>query len=207
MAMTSEPLSKMRQRGRKLCQLGWGAFAVSLVLPAAYPWFITIYGWECIRSVFGSVWELLYRRDSQYLSWSGFAVTNLMFLLSPLCVWRYGRNRKRLRQGAIAMAAATLYVASFMVWGDTSLAIGYYMWLLSYALVTAGALHLAVEPSRTSATVVRVSERRTKNHAAANASPTVPSAGEIDAQHELEAYLSGEGFQPVQAEQQVEDQQ
>jgi hypothetical protein len=179
-ALMSE--AKRRRRGGRLCRAGWTAFAVSLALPAiSAPLGGSLSGWECLRGVFEGTWDLLAGVDSISLYWSGFAAANVIMLASPLYVRLFRRDVRWLRRGALALAAATLYVGTFPLSGDVrlqDLGVGYYTWLVSFGLVTAGMLHLSL--------------RRPARPVEVGPSVGARTREETAALRELEDYLHGE---------------
>ena len=174
---------KMRNRGRWLCVAGWLLFAVSLALPAfhAMGW---LSGWECFRVVFDMTWAMLKEHSEWAFYLPGFAMMNCIFLASPLFIRLFRHDLRWLRRCALVMASATLYVASYPFSGGLaglreigSFGIGYYAWVMSFGLVTAGALHLSIR--RRNAVI---NERQTE---------LIRTPEEMRAVRELEDYLRG----------------
>lgn len=178
--------SKMRKRGRWLCRAGWAAFAISLALPAVHVlgW---LSGWECFREVFDVMARLPQQPSGAGFYYSGFALANLVLLASPVFLRIFRRDLRWLRRGSLALTAATAYAALYPVtclasdWksGIADFHIGYYVWVLSFSLVTAGAMHLSMRRS------INVAGRRT--------STIGRTEEDLAAIRELEEYLTGGG--------------
>lgn len=193
MANAVETELKFRKRGRWLCRAGWALFAISLTLPAVrgLGW---MSGWECFRGVFEGTWDTIQGRPGMDGYFEGFAVTNLLFGASILFVRLFRKDLRWLRRGALALSFATIYVASFPIWSLVNylrlsdIGIGYYAWLLSYGLVTAGALHLSL--------------RRRGNVINSGPLSVARTDEEMNALRELEDYLFGidrPGVRPAEA--------
>lgn len=161
--MVVETGRKMRRRGYWLCWIGWALFALSLALPAIHvlEWES---GWFCFRSVFEIAWGTATgqggvpfgRGFGLDLYYSGFAVANSLMVACPALIWRFRVDARRLRRASALLAGTMLYAASYLVLaidgGMDSLGdlhVGYYAWLCSFLLVTAGVLHLSAGVSRT----------------------------------------------------------
>ena len=179
---------KMRNRGLWLCRAGWGLFALSLLMPAVYVMSWTR-GWECAAIVFDIALGFLRGigeggDEGWMLYYSCFALTNLLFLASPLLFRLFRGDLRRLRRLSLALGMATIHTASFLCllipggWTQVgSLHVGYYAWVLSFGLVTAGALH--------------VSLRRSNIYINQRPSSLVRTEDEVRAIRELENYLRG----------------
>jgi hypothetical protein len=173
--------ARLRRRGRRLCGSGWILFAVSLALPAVgAPLGGWLSGWECFRGVMEGAWDKLSGVDSMSLYWSGFAVANVVMLVSPFYAGLFRRDVRWLRRGALVSGVASLYVATFALSGDVrlrDLGVGYYVWLASFCLVTAGMLGL--------------STRRPMRPAEVGPAVGTRTPEEMAALRELEDYLGG----------------
>jgi hypothetical protein len=177
-----ETEAKMRKRGKWLTRAGWGLFAASLLMPSfrvgfgEQPW---MSGWDC----FVTVLQGLFNPGEQGIGsdWylRGFGLMNLAMLASPLAIKLKRRDMRWLRRIGLAMAGVTAYVLSFPFYGEAwrQLGVGYYAWLISFGLVTLGALHQAVKRPN-----------RVLNRAS---SPVSYSEEEMAALRELEQYIHG----------------
>src|SRR5262249_9327743 len=153
---------KMRRRGWWLCWAGGGLFAASLFMPAFHvmDW---APGWDCLVFVNQvAVGLLVGHLGGVEPGWgfypTGFALMNLLMIASLFFVWWSRRDLRKLRKAGLAALFAAIYTASFWVVGACTggfsaigdLHVGYYSWVLSFALVAAGALHLAVRRPKSS---------------------------------------------------------
>lgn len=192
----------MRRRGRWLCGLGWTVFALSLSLPAFHVMDWTS-GWDCFWIVIDIARDWIGGRSEGIgfgwgLYYSGFALMNLELIASPMFVWFFRHDLRRLRRIALTSAIATLYTASYWVVGACvgglsaigDLHVGYYAWVLSFGLVAAGALHLSIRRPN-----VCVNRRP---------SSLIRTEEELRAIRELEDYLRGFDQRPLQSEEDVE---
>ncbi len=188
MANDVENEARTRKRGRWLCRAGWATFALSLALPAinVFGW---VPGWVCLWSVYQYVWAILTGIDGLVRGglanyYTGLAVTNTLFLATPLLHRLFRGDLRRLRRLAFIMGGATVYTWVYLgmvLWDGVgalgSFHAGFYAWLISFALVTAGTLQL--------------SKKRTTS--VINQQPTsfVRTEEEMAAVRELEDYLHG----------------
>ena len=178
----------IRRRGRWLCRAGWALFGVALLLPSFPGWSEWLSGWECFRIVFDILRQLVVREDTGINAgwdyyYAGFAVANSVMVLSPLYLRVFRGRLRHMRAGAIAMGLACLYAAS-LPFADGKLTtnlhvlhIGYYAWVLSFALVTLGAFNLSAHRSRFESRAKEVRSSRTPE--------------DIAAERELDALLAG----------------
>jgi hypothetical protein len=189
MATDLEVEQKMRKRGKWLCRAGWGLFGAALALPAL---FISIMsdgtwwpGWECLYFTYVFAWEFVTKPEARQLEFGSFlflglAASNSIMIAGPL-LKRWARKRRTiLRRLAFVECAATLLVAYYaisIIREDLPhVGIGVYLWLISFVLVTAGTLHLALQSPNSEGVMQKRSGRTTE---------------EIVALAELEAYLAG----------------
>jgi hypothetical protein len=194
MASGLETELKMQNRGKWLCRAGWGLFGASLLLPAVFvrimgdgEWWS---GWKCAWLTANMAWSILTQqegfRDGWTFYYAGFAVSNAAMLLSPLIHrWLRG-DRRRMRRWTAALAGATLYTLSYPGLGLTDPSgfhMGYYAWLLSFPLLTLGALHLAV--------------KRKEAHPSQLTKNSSMTEEELAALRELEEYLGAAARPPV----------
>jgi hypothetical protein len=175
--------ARMRKRGRWLCSAGWGVFALSLLLPSVdiFGWTA---GWICLMTVFQIAWGLPGDFSGAGLYYAGFAVANVALIASPLLLRLFRGDLRWLRRCALVLAGATLYTSSYLLlslpggWTTVgNLHVGYYAWLLSFVMVTVGALHLSIRRPKTTVNLRPHSMVRTRE--------------EMEALRELEDYLSG----------------
>lgn len=107
----------------------------SLILPGRdIP--VSILGWEAALDAFVA---LLYLADNLSLVlWALAALGNLVFILSPLCLVRRWHRLSRILP--TLLLAATLCAAGLFVQlgGWMTFAVGYYTWVLAFALGTMG---------------------------------------------------------------------
>ena len=175
--MTSrfEYAQTMRRRGRWLCGLGWFAFAASLVLPAIIGistqgyWCFNVSGWDCLDLTYRMAWAKIVGRGADGADWYlvGCAVPNTLLMVSPVWLWLNRVQPALLRTGSVGMSISALYASRFLVGGDLrSLGAGYYAWVISFTLVAAGCLHLAMRSDPAPPAVV-VPAQRTMDEMAA----------------------------------------
>jgi hypothetical protein len=176
----------MRKRGGWHCRAGWALFALSLMLPASYG----MPGWFCAWFVFDIAWDWIAGRSEGLgvgwgLYYSGFALMNIILVASPLYFRLLRHDLRWLRRGALLAGFATLYVVSYWVLIAClsglkelgNLHVGYYAWVVSFATMTAGALHLSM--------------RRPRNFVNVRPPSMVRTWEEIAAIRELEDHLNG----------------
>jgi hypothetical protein len=173
--------AKRRRRGGGLCRAGWALFALSLALPAVTdPFAGRLSGWECFRGIMKDAWGSLTGPACISLYWSGFAVANLIMLASPAYTRLFRHDLRWLRRGSLVLGGATLYTATFALSGDvpfSGLGVGYYAWVVSFGLVTAGMRYL--------------STRRLMHSVEAGLALGTRTPEEAAALRELEDYLHG----------------
>ena len=166
----------VRRKGRNLCYAGWGLFALSMFLPSWGPVLGgPLKGWECALIVLQMLWPGNWQGNlGSNLYWASFALTNILMLLSPLLL------RKSLQGGKISwLTPGLLSIATADI---LSLArgeglVGFYAWMASFGLVTAGSLCLL---------------KAQKMQPTPTDTPTAPrprTTEERAAEHELERYL------------------
>ena len=117
---------------------GWALFITSFFLPAVSDggpipgWFAAWVSLTIFDDIFSA--DLLF---GVYVF--SFTPCNILMLLSPIIVFRI-KMKKYLHWYRISMSAVTLLVGSwyfYCIWENTiGLCIGYYLWFLSFLLVT-----------------------------------------------------------------------
>lgn len=128
----------------------WALHTVSWFLPVINPeLYGPIRGWFAFRSAFSAVWPY---QDMHFDTWYGAvlstlsAVTTLLFILiSPWMVWRGSRSALK----ASAWVAAVSFVINshwYVLFASDrkSLAIGYFLWWLSFGLLAIGLFGLSI---------------------------------------------------------------
>ena len=120
--------------------LGWAIFITSFFLPAYTGLMEPAPGWGAAYVSLVSIKIDFEYPDPEKIYWFSFTPCNILMLLSPFIVFR-AKKKKYLHWYLISMVAATLLVSSWGVRsirqiGGGEVLIGYYLWFLSFLLVT-----------------------------------------------------------------------
>ena len=164
--------------GRRLMYIGWGLFAISIFLPAVLvddpdEWYS---GWHCACIVLRGLVDALRGHDIQGWYLNGFALANIVMLLSPMLVRSRKWSPMTRRFGWGLMLASAIYVSSLLHDNFVGTGIGFYTWIASFWLVFAGVLKLQSNPKA----APRVDD---------SSVPAPPTEQELAARRELESFL------------------
>lgn len=119
-----------KRSGRTLCLVGWLLFFVSLGLPA-FAVFAPVWGWQC-------AYVYLLGSFSDLVAFS-LSAGNLLLILSPLFLAKARRHSSQQFISLLLLAAA-LWASCWGILLSGAFQVGYYVWALSFWLVTVGSL-------------------------------------------------------------------
>ena len=111
----------------------WCLFAVSFVLPT----FVNARGWECALLV-TEVWGGRMQVNINAVHFLTLTLANLFMLASPVFILKRRSGRSTVRWVRRFAAASFLLTATFILWfinGIGDIRIGYFVWVLSFALL------------------------------------------------------------------------
>jgi hypothetical protein len=173
----------IRVRGTRLVVAGLLAFAVSLFLPYVRV-FVWVPGRDCVCEVVCSLLAFFHGEDYLGPVTTASAVTNALFGVSPVLLWMARRSRLALRRFGLLYALAGVHSLSLLYFLNlrlTDIGPGFYVWVLSYLVMSAGALHLGAAVPMEQAAPARTGR--------------IESEAEIRARQELDGYLNGVGHE------------
>jgi hypothetical protein len=124
----------MKQTGSKLVVVAWLAFLVSLMLPA-----VQLNTSEPYRGWLVGLGAIA-RMPDFYISWTGLSVAlagvgNILIALSPVALFFPG---KRLYKVLVWFFIAEFFNALSFFFGSFAQATGYYLWVVSFLVVSVG---------------------------------------------------------------------